>query len=129
MYGTLGAAWPLVRDDLGLTYAEIGIALAIPRLVGSALDPLVGVLGDTGRRRLVMVVGGLAFAVSTALVSASVGLWMLVAALVLANPASGAFVSLAQATLMVMVLAPTKNAGMKREDAENEDIEQRQEAV
>ena len=30
---------------------------------------------------------------------------------------------------MVMVLAPTKNAGMKREDAENENIEQRQEAV
>jgi translation initiation factor IF-3 len=30
---------------------------------------------------------------------------------------------------MVMVLAPTKNAGMKREDAESEDIEQRQEAV
>ena len=30
---------------------------------------------------------------------------------------------------MVMVLAPTKNAGTKREDAENEDIEQRQEAV
>jgi len=47
-----------------------------------------------------MVAGGVAFAVSTALVSASVGLWMLVGALVLANPASGAFVSLAQATLM-----------------------------
>ena len=30
---------------------------------------------------------------------------------------------------MVMVLAPTKNAGIKREDAENQDIEQRQEAV
>jgi translation initiation factor IF-3 len=30
---------------------------------------------------------------------------------------------------MVMVLGPTKNAGMKREDAENEDIQQRQEAV
>ena len=30
---------------------------------------------------------------------------------------------------MVMVLGPTKNAGLKREDAENEDIEQRQEAV
>jgi translation initiation factor IF-3 len=30
---------------------------------------------------------------------------------------------------MVMVLGPTKNAGMKREDAQNEDIEQRQEAV
>jgi translation initiation factor IF-3 len=30
---------------------------------------------------------------------------------------------------MVMVLAPTKNAGAKREDAEDENIEQRQEAV
>ena len=30
---------------------------------------------------------------------------------------------------MVMVLAPTKNAGMKREDAEDVKIEQRQEAV
>jgi translation initiation factor IF-3 len=30
---------------------------------------------------------------------------------------------------MVMVLAPTKNAGVKREDAEDENIEQRQEAV
>jgi translation initiation factor IF-3 len=30
---------------------------------------------------------------------------------------------------MVMVLGPTKSAGTKREDAENEDIEQRQEAV
>src|SRR3989440_8023732 len=30
---------------------------------------------------------------------------------------------------MVMVLGPNKNAGMKREDAEDENIEQRQEAV
>jgi translation initiation factor IF-3 len=30
---------------------------------------------------------------------------------------------------MVMVLGPTKNAGVKREDAEDENIEQRQEAV
>jgi translation initiation factor IF-3 len=30
---------------------------------------------------------------------------------------------------MVMVLGPTKNAGMKKDDAENQNIEQRQEAV
>ncbi|HWJ44253.1 MAG TPA: MFS transporter [Gaiellaceae bacterium] len=106
MYGTLGAAWPLLRDDLGLTYAEIGLALAVPGFVGSALDPLIGVLGDTGRRRLVMVLGGVAFAGSAALLSASVGFWMLVVALVVGNPASGAFVSLAQATLMD--LAPSE---------------------
>lgn len=100
MFGTLGAAWPLIRDDLGLTYAEIGLALAVPGLVGSALDPVIGVLGDTGRRRAVMALGGLAFAVSVALTSAAVGFWTLLAALVIGNPASGALVSLAQATLM-----------------------------
>jgi FSR family fosmidomycin resistance protein-like MFS transporter len=46
------------------------------------------------------VLGGVAFALSAALVSTALGFWMLVAALVLGNPASGAFVSLAQATLM-----------------------------
>ena len=50
--------------------------LAIPGFVGSALDPLVGIVADTHRRRLLLV------------------------ALVIGNPATGAFVSLAQATLM-----------------------------
>jgi FSR family fosmidomycin resistance protein-like MFS transporter len=68
--------------------------------VGSALDPLIGVAGDTARRRLVMAVGGLAFAASAALTAAAGGFWLLLAALVLGNPATGAFVSLAQATLM-----------------------------
>jgi FSR family fosmidomycin resistance protein-like MFS transporter len=74
--------------------------LAIPGFVGSGLDPLIGVLGDTGRRRFVLLAGGLAFAVSAALTSASVGFWTLLVALVLGNPASGAFVSLSQATLV-----------------------------
>ena len=74
--------------------------LAIPGFVGSALDPLVGVVGDTPRRRLLMVVGGLAFAASAALTAAAGSFWLLLAALVIGNPATGAFVSLAQATLM-----------------------------
>jgi FSR family fosmidomycin resistance protein-like MFS transporter len=47
-----------------------------------------------------MVVGGLAFAASAALTAAAGGFGLLLAALVLGNPATGAFVSLAQATLM-----------------------------
>ena len=74
--------------------------LAIPGFIGSALDPLVGVLGDGGRRRALLVVGGLAFALSAALTAASVGFWTLLVALLIANPATGAFVSLSQATLM-----------------------------
>jgi FSR family fosmidomycin resistance protein-like MFS transporter len=103
---TRAAAWPLIRDDLALTYAEVGLVLAIPGFVGSALDPLVGVIGDTARRRALMLAGGLGFALSAAVTSASMGFWTLLVALVLGNPASGAFVSLAQATLMD--LEPTR---------------------
>ena len=74
--------------------------LAVPGFVGSALDPLLGVAGDTARRRLLIVVGGIGFAVSAAMTAAAGGFWLLLAALVLGNPATGAFVSLAQATLM-----------------------------
>ena len=98
--GTRAVAWPSIRHDLGLSYAEIGLLLAVPGFVGSALDPLIGVMGDTSRRRLVMVIGGIAFAASAALTAAAGGFPLLLAALVLGNPASGAFVSLAQATLM-----------------------------
>jgi FSR family fosmidomycin resistance protein-like MFS transporter len=48
----------------------------------------------------VIVTGGLVFAASAALGAASWSFWPLLAALVVGNPASGAFVSLAQATLM-----------------------------
>jgi len=98
--GSRAAAWPLIRHDLHLSYAEIGLVLALPGLFGSALDPLIGVAGDTGRRGLLMAAGGLVFALSAVLSAAAVGFWTLLVALLIGNPATGAFVSLAQATLM-----------------------------
>ena len=74
--------------------------LAVPGFVGSALDPLLGVAGDTSRRRALIFVGGLGFAAAAALTAGADGFWLLLAALVIGNPATGAFVSLAQATLM-----------------------------
>jgi len=74
--------------------------LAIPGFVGCALDPLIGAAGDTSRRRALIVLGGVGLVVSTALSAGAVGFWMLLGALALGNPAVGAFVSLAQATLM-----------------------------
>jgi MFS transporter, FSR family, fosmidomycin resistance protein len=85
---------------LSLTYAQVGLVLAIPGFVGSALDPIVGVVGDTPRRRMLLVLGGVGFMLSAALSSVALGFWMLLVALVIGNPATGAFVSLAQATLM-----------------------------
>ena len=98
--GTRAAAWPLIRRDLHLSYAQVGLVLAVPGFVGSALDPLVGALGDTRHRRAVLMWGGLAFALSAAASAGAIGFWTLLAALVVGNPGSGAFVSLSQATLM-----------------------------
>ncbi len=100
VYGTLGAGWPLIRHDLSLDYAQVGVLLAAPGFVGSALDPLIGAAGDTRFRRLLIMGGGAAFAAAAALLAGAPTFWVLLAALIVANPASGAFVSLAQATLM-----------------------------
>ncbi|HEX9415123.1 MAG TPA: MFS transporter [Gaiellaceae bacterium] len=98
--GTRAAAWPLIRHDLGLSYGQIGLLLAVPGLFGSVLDPLVGALGDSPRCRAAMVAGGIAFAVSAAAVGLAPEFWTLLIALLIGNSATGAFVSLAQATLM-----------------------------
>jgi FSR family fosmidomycin resistance protein-like MFS transporter len=76
------------------------VLLAVPALLGSVLDPLIGAAGDTPRRRSVLVLGGVAFAVAGLLVAAAQSFGILLVALLVANPASSAFVSLAQATLM-----------------------------
>jgi len=98
--GTRAAAWPLIAHDLGLSYVQIGLVLAIPGFVGCALDPLIGVAGDSGKRRALIVLGGAGVVLSTAMSAGAVGFWTLLVALAFGNPAVGAFVSLAQATLM-----------------------------
>ena len=87
--GTRAAAWPLIRRDLHLSYAQVGLVLAVPGFIGSALDPLVGALGDTRHRRTVLVWGGLAFALSAAASAGAIGYWTLLAALVVGNPGVG----------------------------------------
>jgi MFS transporter, FSR family, fosmidomycin resistance protein len=74
--------------------------LALPGLFGSALDPLIGLAGNTRRRGTLVFLGGIGFAVSAAASALALGFWTLLLALLLGNPAVGAFVSLAQATLM-----------------------------
>lgn len=100
VYGAREAAWPLVRDDLALSYVEVGVALGAPGLVGFAVEIFLGVLGDVWDRRALVLGGGVAFALGTLLVGGSYTFAVLVFALSLLSPASGAFVGLSQATLM-----------------------------
>jgi FSR family fosmidomycin resistance protein-like MFS transporter len=89
-----------VREELTLSYAEIGVLLSVPFFASAALEPVFGVLGDTRFRRAVVLAGGVSFAGALVLAAASQGFVLLLIALCLLSPAAGAFVSLSQATLM-----------------------------
>ena len=113
VYGAGQAAWPVIRDDLGLSYVQIGILLSLPGVVGSLIEPFIGIAGDIVRpggsspRRTLILGGGVAFALALLLAAVSQGFISLLFALILFYPASGAFVSLSQAALMDA--APTRH--------------------
>jgi FSR family fosmidomycin resistance protein-like MFS transporter len=99
--GTKGAALPLIRVGLHLSYGQIGLLFAVPLLAGSVLElPLGLVAGQGRRRRLLVLAGGVAFAVSLAAIAAAGSFLLLTLAFVAFFPASGAFVGLTQAALM-----------------------------
>lgn len=107
VYGAREAAWPLIRADLGLSYVQIGLLLGVPNLVSNLIEPLLGILADVWRRRALILGGGAIFALSLLLMAAGQRFALLLVALVLLAPASGAFVSLSQAALMDH--APTRH--------------------
>lgn len=100
VYGARAAAWPLIRADLGLTYAQIGVLLGAPALVSSLVEPVLGVLGDVWKRRALILGGGVIFSLALLLTGVSRHFTPLLLSFILFYPASGAFVSLSQATLM-----------------------------
>ena len=99
-FGVGEVAWPLLRDDLQLTYTQIGLLLSLPGIIAAFIEPFIGVLGDVWRRRTLILIGGLLFTVSLFLTSASYSFLFLLSSFVLFNPSSGAFVNLSQANLM-----------------------------
>ncbi|MCB9455710.1 MAG: MFS transporter [Anaerolineaceae bacterium] len=100
VFGIREAAWPLIRDDLSLTYAQVGILLSLPSFLANFIEPVLGILGDVWRRRILVLGGGAVFTLALLMVAFSESFGLLLAAFVLFNPASGAFVSLSQAALM-----------------------------
>jgi FSR family fosmidomycin resistance protein-like MFS transporter len=106
VFGVREAAWPLIRADLGLTYAQIGLLLGVPSLVSNLVEPFLGILGDVWRRRVLVLGGGVIFAGGLLLTALSRDAGLLMVSFVALYPASGAFVSLSQATLMD--LAPAR---------------------
>ena len=101
MDGAKGAALPLIRHDLGLSYDQVGLLASVPLLVGGFLELPLGVLAGDGRRRRLAILGGGVLFVLTLLAAASARSFsVLLAAFIAFYPASGAFVSLTQAEIM-----------------------------
>jgi FSR family fosmidomycin resistance protein-like MFS transporter len=100
VFGVSEAAWPLIRNDLNLTYAQVGLLLGLPAIFAGFIEPFLGILGDVWKRRALIVGGGLFFTLSLLLIGLARSFPMLLIAWAGFAPASGAFVSLSQATLM-----------------------------
>lgn len=99
-YGITGAALPAMRADLALSYAQVGLLLGLPHIIGTLIEPALMLLGDTPLRKRLVVGGGLVIILSLGLIAAARSFPLFLLAFVLSFPASGAFVTLAQATLM-----------------------------
>lgn len=100
VFGVGEVALPFIRNDLHLTYTQIGLLLSLPGVIGAFIEPFIGVLGDVWKRRLLIIVGGILFTISLALTGLSTTFYLLLFSFTLFFPSSGAFVSLSQANLM-----------------------------
>jgi FSR family fosmidomycin resistance protein-like MFS transporter len=99
--GTKGAALPLMRHDLGLSYTQLGLLASVPVLIGSFAELPMGLLAGYGRRqRIAVLAGGGLFAAALAATALSWSFTGLLIALTVFFPASGAFVGLTQSGLM-----------------------------
>lgn len=99
-YGIDGAALPALRADINLNYAQIGLLLGIPKIISTFIEPVLLLAGDTRHRKTIITAGGLFISLAFLLVASAQGFIALLAAFIIMFPASGAFVSLSQATLM-----------------------------
>ena len=107
VFGVSAAATPLIRNDLSLTYAQIGLLFSVPGVVANFIEPFMFILGDVWKRRVILLAGGLLFTLSLALTSLSFSFIVLLISFILFYPASGMFVILSQASLMD--LAPSRH--------------------
>jgi FSR family fosmidomycin resistance protein-like MFS transporter len=99
-YGVGNAALPAIRTDLGLSYVQVGLLLGLPTILNTLIEPVLMLLGDTRFRKHIMLGGGLMIAFSLVIIAGTSSFLLVLMGMVISFSASGAFVSLSQATLM-----------------------------
>lgn len=99
-YSVENAALPALRSDLALTYAQVGLLLGLPHIINALIEPVLMLLGDTAWRKRIILGGGLTIVLSLLIIAGSHSFLPILLAMIIGFPASGAFVTLSQATLM-----------------------------
>jgi len=100
VFGVGEVALPFIRNDLHLTYTQIGLLLSLPGILAAFIEPFIGILGDVWKRRALIIGGGILFTISLFITSISYSFLFLLTSFILFFPSSGAFVALSQANLM-----------------------------
>lgn len=100
VFGIREASMPLIRDSLGLDYFQLGLLTTVPAIIASFIEPFLGLLGDAGQRRKLILGGGVLFALMLLGIAFADNYALVLLAFIIIFPASGAFVSLSQASLM-----------------------------
>jgi FSR family fosmidomycin resistance protein-like MFS transporter len=70
VFRTREAAWPLIRNDLGMIYLQLGLLLSIPSWIGNLIEPIIGIKGDIWNRRSLVIGGGLVFTLALVITAA-----------------------------------------------------------
>ena len=99
-YSAREAGWPLIRDSFDLNYVQIGLLMSVPIVIASIIEPVLGIIADTGKRRLLIVSGGILFGLGLILQSFAPAYLLFMIGSIIQAPSSGAFVSTSQASLM-----------------------------
>ena len=99
-YAIDGAVLPAMRTEFMLSYAQVGLLLGLPHIFGTLIEPIIMLLGDTPLRKRLVIGGGLTILVSLVLIASVTSFPVLLLTFCIGFPASGAFVTLSQATLM-----------------------------
>src|SRR5438874_2329765 len=91
---------PLVREQIGLSYTQIGLIFTVGAGVAMLLEPIINLWSDRGTKRYWILGGFLMMALGFALAGIAPNFIVLLLAFMLINPAGGIAVGLSQATLI-----------------------------
>jgi MFS family permease len=91
---------PLLRDQFGLSYAQVGLLFGVSALSGMILDPIIILVSDRGSKRWWVLAGLLGLVLCFALMGSTHSFALLLLAFGLYSPCSSAAVGLSEAILI-----------------------------